>query len=64
MKIHIVLPRATLFDNNGILYPNAKEMLLSFNEKGYELILISHTVAKHQELKEKVKIVQQKIEFP
>ena len=56
MKIHIVLPRATLFDNNGILYPNAKEMLLSFNEKGYELILISHTVAKHQELKEKVKV--------
>ena len=56
MKIHIVLPRATLFDINDILYPGAKEMLLSFNEKGYELILVSHTVAKHQELQEKIKV--------
>lgn len=55
MKINIVLPRATLFDIDDVFYPNAKEMLTSFNEKGHNLILMSHASAKHQELREKVK---------
>lgn len=56
MRIHIVLPRATIFDNDNIFYPKASEMLISFSEKGYNLILISHEVAKHKELQDKIKV--------
>jgi len=57
MKVHIVLPRATIFDNDDNLYMGVKDMLVSFYDKGYTLILVSHSVSKHKEMQEKVKLV-------
>lgn len=55
MRLHVVLPRSTIFDNDNNFYLDSKQLLISLHNKGYDLLLISHSTYKHEQLNKKIK---------
>ncbi|MBC1753411.1 phosphoribosyltransferase [Listeria seeligeri] len=48
MNMHIILPRATIFDQDDSIYDGVLEMLEEFEKREYDVIFVSHQRNKHE----------------
>ncbi|MBC1529662.1 hypothetical protein HCJ07_04825 [Listeria booriae] len=47
MNVHIILPSATIFDQDDSIYDGVVEMLKEFDKRKYDVLFVSHQWKKH-----------------